>query len=153
MPTKKEVHFKITRPRLQVAQVQAAAQDAWAEMRTPGTKAHANAVAHGLKPESLPSKLNQVLVLRSEAAGVGTVDLAVVAIGLASKAAWDLWQYVVLPHIRERWGDKALEERKKAAAKSEAALTKKTAAPKRSKAAVENKTAKPAKKTSKQTRR
>lgn len=112
MSTEQELCFRLDRERLRITDVQATAREAWKQMRLPGTVAHANALARGIDPQSLPKQLDRVIELRPGGAGVGTVDLIVVAAG---KVAWDLWKYVILAYIRHHWGDHALKEKRAAA--------------------------------------
>jgi glycogen synthase len=61
---------------------------------------------------------------------MGGVDLLILA---ASHVAAQIWQHVLLPQIRERWGDKAIAAKNaadKAAARKAAAATKPPAPPK-----------------------
>lgn len=137
MAEKQEVCFRIGREGLRIADVQAAAREAWKQMREPGTLAHANALARGVDPQTLPSQLDRVLRLRPNGAGISTVDVLVMVAGsgagtVGAKIAWDLWKYVVLAHIRYRWGDHALREkraelRRAAAAKKTTTKNKKAA--------------------------
>jgi hypothetical protein len=109
-PPPRERHYQIAdRRKLDVGAIQAAAKAAWVEMRVPGSASHSNAQSHGLTPSELPPNLNEVLRIRSAAAGVGSVD--VVVAGFLGKVGWDLWRYVVMPYIESRWGVGVIREK------------------------------------------
>lgn len=112
---KSEIYFRIAQQdKIRISDIQEAVLEAWRQMRRPGTTEHANFVAHGFGQVNLPKRLSDVVDVRPDGAGVGTVDLIVV---LSGKAALDIWKYVLLPHIRDIWGDDALK-RKRATVKS-----------------------------------
>jgi hypothetical protein len=114
MPAKEE-HFDVERvPGLQAASIRRSANEAWLQMRTPGSRANANALSHGIDPTKLPDDLGDVLEIRPDGAGV--VTTGIVVSGLLGKIAWDVWKFVLLPHIREMWGDTALKKRNAGAA-------------------------------------
>ena len=143
MKTRKEARFELNRAiNIRASDIQSAAQEALEQARMPGTVAHANALANELDPGALPENIRDALKVRSEGVGVGTVDA--IAVLYMSKAGWDLWKHVVLPHLRARWGDRAIvaKERERAAAsaakrvaaKGKAVGRKKSAAKKAKKA-------------------
>lgn len=125
MSEKQVLCFRIGRDDLRIVEVQATAKEAWKQMREPGTVAHANALARGIDPQTLPKQLDRVIELRPNGAGISSVDLIVtIASSVGAKAGLDLWKYVALAHIRDRWGDHALKEMR--AAKRSAARKKPT---------------------------
>lgn len=93
-----------------VTDVQAAVNDAWIDIQVEGTEANARAKRAGIEVSSLPAEVAKLLGIRPSAAGIGTVDFVLVALG---PVAWDVWKHVLLPQIRERWGDNAIKEKKK----------------------------------------
>lgn len=114
--SKSVVYFRIARrDKTRIADIQQAVREAWRQMRRPGTTAHANAVACGFDRVELPKRLTDVVTVRPDGAGAATVDMIVV---LSGKVAWDIWKYVLLPHIRDIWGDGALKRKQVAAEKS-----------------------------------
>lgn len=102
--------------------IQAASLKAWADVRVPGSISNARATEAGVNIEALPQSLNAMLKIHPSGAPLIDVDFVVTAIGsgAAAKIGMDMWKYVLLPHIREKFGDKAIAV-KKAAAKKTAA--------------------------------
>jgi hypothetical protein len=94
---------------LDVGKIQTAANEAWAEMKIPGSELHAMARAHGLTGSKLPRSLEQVLQIRPAGAGIGAVEMVVA--GYLGKAAWDLWKYIVMPYIEDHWGVGVIREK------------------------------------------
>jgi hypothetical protein len=115
--------------RLDIALIQAAVSEAWADMHVRGSASYASAQEHGLNISVLPRNLKQVLQVRPAGAGIGSVDMVVA--GFLGKAAWDMWRYVVMPYIEGRWGVGVIRE-KLAAEKRVAAIRGKKAAKKKS---------------------
>ena len=110
-----------------VKDVQQAVRAAWADLAVEGSTAREQAIDAGIDLDALPAELDGFVDVQPAAAGMGGVDLLILA---ASHAAVQLWQYVLLPQIRERWGDKSIAA-KNAAAKKAAAAAKTPAAPRK----------------------
>jgi hypothetical protein len=109
-----ELQFVLLRPnKIRITDIQETVIEAWRRMGRPGTIEHANSLAYGLDRTDLPRRLADMVTLRPDGAGVGTVDLIVV---LSGKVAWDLWKHVLLPHIRDVWGDDALKRKRASSA-------------------------------------
>lgn len=107
-----ELHFRIARRnKVSITDIQSAIREAWRQISKPGTTEYANFRANGLDRFELPGRLSNLITVRPDGAGVAGVDVIIV---LSGKVAWDLWKHVLLPHIRDRWGDDALK-RKRAA--------------------------------------
>ena len=85
------------------------AEEAWRDMGEEGTAANASARQAGIAVGRLPKKLNQVLLIKS---GAGIQSEHVEVVWVLGKMAMDVWRYVVLPHIRDVFGDRALKEEK-----------------------------------------
>lgn len=106
---------------LSVKDVQDAVRAAWADMRIEGSMARQLAIDAGIDIDALPETAAGFVDVKPAAAGIAGVDLIILA---ASHAAVQLWQHVLLPQIRERWGDKAIARKNSVAA----AVAKKAAA-------------------------
>jgi len=85
------------------------AEEAWRDVGEEGTAGNASAKQSGIVVGRLPKKLNQVLLIKS-GAGIQSEHFEVVWV--LGKMAMDVWRYVVLPHIRDVLGDRALKEGK-----------------------------------------
>jgi hypothetical protein len=100
-------HYQVTRTGgIGLSELQATTREAWKLMRTPGSSAHADALANGIDLEGLPKHLREMVEIRPDGAGIVTVEGVVV--GYLCRAAWDVWKHVLLPQIRRKWGDEAL---------------------------------------------
>ncbi len=111
---------------LSVKDVQDAVRTAWADLRVEGSAARQLAIDAGIDIDDLPATAAGFVDVKPAAAGIAGVDLIILA---ASHAAVQLWQHVLLPQIRERWGDKAIAKKNAAAtaaAKKAAAAAKKS---------------------------
>jgi hypothetical protein len=111
---------------LSVKDVQDAVRAAWADLRVEGSTARQLAIDAGIDIDDLPDTAAGFVDVKPAAAGIAGVDLIILA---ASHAAVQLWQHVLLPQIRERWGDKAIAKKNAAAtaaAKKAAAAAKKS---------------------------
>jgi hypothetical protein len=119
-----ELHFRITRrDEISITDIQTAMREAWRQIGKPGTTEYANYRANRLDRFELPGKLGRLVAVRPDGAGIAGVDVIIV---LSGKVAWDLWKHVLLPHLRDRWGDDALKRKRTALprAKSGAASIK-----------------------------
>ena len=105
---------------LSVKDVQDAVRAAWADMRVTGSTAHQLAIDAGIDIDALPDLATGFVDVKPAAAGMGGVDLIILA---ASHAAVQVWQHVLLPQIRERWGDKAIARKNAATAAAKKAAT------------------------------
>ena len=111
---------------LSVKDVQDTVRTAWADLRAEGSAARQLAIDAGIDIGALPETVAGFVDVKPAAAGIAGVDLIILA---ASHAAVQLWQHVLLPQIRERWGDKAIAKKNAAAtaaAKKAAAAAKKS---------------------------
>lgn len=117
---KKQLRFRVNpESGASVGDIEVAIQEAWVESRITGSIAHANAVAHGIDPASLPEDPAAHLKVERDA-GIATVEAATIV--FLSKVAWDVWSHVAMPHIRRLWGDRAIaaaEKKKRAVAQKE----------------------------------
>ncbi len=129
-----KIEIAIDKGVLSVKDVQDAVRAAWDDLRVPGSTVHQLALDAGIDIDALPATPAGFVDAQPAAAGMGGVDLIILA---ASHAAVQIWQHVLLPQIRERWGDKAIA-RKNAQAK---AAAKKAAAPAPAKGRAAKKTA------------
>jgi hypothetical protein len=116
METEVVEYVIVDKAKLSVADIQRDALAAWADVRTAGTTANANAKAAGIDVESLPASLEDVVRIKAGGAGVGSIDLVIA--GVLAKIALDFWRHVLLPHIRETFGDNAIKAKKAEAKKS-----------------------------------
>ena len=100
---------------LSIAQLQRLSEEIWAEMKRPGSLAHARAAEAGYDAATLPASLKGVVTIAPSGAGLdpGTIALIVTA---GTVVARDLWKKVLLPQIEDRWGKGAIK-RKNAEAK------------------------------------
>lgn len=122
MSSEEQQYVISDKSKLSIGDVQAAAKTAWVDLHTQGSAARARAEANGIDVDALPESLDEVIRIRSAGAGFGSLDLV---LGALAPIGWDLWKHVLLPHIRERWGDNAIKA-KNAAAKKAATAAKKT---------------------------
>jgi len=124
-----EDHYVIAdKAALSVKDVQDAVRSAWDDLRIEGTVVRQLALDAGIDLAKLPATPTGFVDVRPGAAGIGGVELIILA---ASHAAVQLWQHVLLPQIRDRWGDKAIARKNAAdaAAAKKAAADAKAAAP------------------------
>ncbi|MCU1315200.1 MAG: hypothetical protein JWN63_522 [Candidatus Acidoferrum typicum] len=119
----KELQYEVTQDSgATISSVRKLAREVWHELQTEGSEAREDAKRAGIDLETIPSTLEKGLELRPSGAAFEPGSMALVVSGMllhvAGQASLDLWKYVLLPRIRERWGDHALRERKQPAKKS-----------------------------------
>src|SRR5262249_31326318 len=106
------------------------AREVWREIHDEGSLAREEAERAGIPLGALPESMERVLSLKASGAGFEPGSVVLVVTGMllngASRVALDVWKHVVLPRIREKWGDHALKLRKPA--RKTVARTKKAAA-------------------------
>jgi hypothetical protein len=85
----------------------------WADLKSRSSGAYDEAVKHGIDVNALPENVVQAIELRKSSAGLDPnyTDLVVTLVN--SKVALDVWTYILLPWLRDKFGDKALEARRK----------------------------------------
>ncbi len=103
---------------LSVKDVQDAVREAWSDLRIDGSAARQLALDADIDVDALPKLAIGFVDVKPAGAGMGGVDLLILA---ASHVAAQIWQHVLLPQIRERWGDKAIAAKNAAARKTAAA--------------------------------
>jgi len=100
-----------------VADIQKEVHIAWNQLHDPQSIIAHNAVRFGIEPSQLPEKLEDILSVRPSGQGLDPSTIAIIVAIINSSAvstvAKDIWKYVILPHIRDRFGDNAIEELKK----------------------------------------
>lgn len=109
-----------------LADLQREAQSILADVGVEGTVANMRAKNAGLDLELLKAASDKHLKFKPAGAGITGVDVVLV---LLSKIGYDLWKKVLLPHILEKWGAKAIKARE-ASASPPAKTEKPKAAPK-----------------------
>lgn len=94
-----------------VADIYAAAEEAWRDMVTPGTRSFAAAEKAGIDLTTLPERMEEAVEIRPYGAGVGSVELVVVGIlGKMAYDAWkDIWKHILFPRIKKAYAIEPIE--------------------------------------------
>lgn len=105
-----------------IEKIRKLAREVWRELREEGSLAREEAERAGILLEDIPENMEEVLTLKPSGAGFEPGSVALIAAGMvlhgAGRAALDVWKYVLLPRIREKWGDHALKRQSQAAKKA-----------------------------------
>jgi hypothetical protein len=100
-----------------IAKLQNEANIAWEQLHKPNSSAAQSAINHSIDLSQLPSKLEDALKILPSGQGIDPTTIAIIVAIVNSPAvataARDIWKYVILPHIRDKFGDEAIKERKK----------------------------------------
>ncbi len=107
-----------------VEAIRASARKVWGELHQPGSLAREEAERAGIPLDDVPEDMEEALSLKPSGAGFEPASVALVVTGMllhgAGRASLDIWKYVLLPRIREKWGDRALKDQKTKAVRSAA---------------------------------
>lgn len=102
-----------------ITSVKAAVQEFWEALLDPANDDHQNIIDKGINPSQLPHDLTQILSMKKSAAGFDASIVDMVVTFASGSVAKDLWTYIILPHLRDKFGDTALKKRAKKDKKSE----------------------------------
>jgi predicted NAD-dependent protein-ADP-ribosyltransferase YbiA (DUF1768 family) len=94
----------------------------WADLHRKGSPTYARAIASGIETAALPTNIEEYIDFKKSAAGLdhSVVDFVVMLAGTEAakvvgrgviKVSSQLWDLVLLPLIRRKWGDEALKEK------------------------------------------
>lgn len=83
----------------------------WNELRADGATRDA-ALARGINVDDVPDRRDAISVT-TDAAGFTPVETAIIVAfaPVAAKVARDIWEHIILPRIRQRYGQNALEKK------------------------------------------
>lgn len=98
---------------LSAEQIQQEIANFWAELET-SSELRAELASAGISDELLLSvNPSDAITVRVDSSGVDpvTVSLVIVFAPTANQALKDVWTTVVLPRIRRRWGDDAINDK------------------------------------------
>ena len=102
-----------SRGQLSVEQIQQEIAKFWAELET-SPELQAELAATGISREVLrDSNPNDAITVRVDSSGVDpvSVSLIIVFAPAANRVLKDVWTTVLLPRIRRRWGDNAINDK------------------------------------------
>ena len=96
-----------------ITSVKAITQELWGALLDPTSDDHKNMLGKGINPLELPHDLTQILSMKKSAAGFDASIVDMVVTFASGSVAKDLWTYIILPHLRNKFGDTALKKRAK----------------------------------------
>lgn len=111
----------VEKGRISLAEIQREARNAISDIAVEGTAANLRAKEAGINVSALSGDADSMLTFKPAAAGIGTVEIVLLALG---PVAYDIWKHVVLAHIRDKWGDHAIKAKRAAAKAAEKASVK-----------------------------
>ena len=106
--------YVIDNPSITLPKLNAEIAALWSALLTPESQVRKNAEAIGIPCDSLPREHGDIIAVDRSAAGLemSLIEFIVTLTGTsaAQRVGRDLWVYVILPWLRQKYGDKALRE-------------------------------------------
>lgn len=106
--------LRYSRGLLSVEQIQQEITKFWAELET-SQEIQAELAAEGISRDILPDNLKDAITVGVDSSGVDpvSVTLIIAFAPTGNRILKDVWNAVLLPRIRHRWGDNAINDKKR----------------------------------------
>lgn len=82
----------------------------WNSLHNVNSPEYKHALDNGFDPSTFPADVKDFFTLSKAGAGFEASAVDLIVTFLSGSAAKDLWTYIILPQLRHKFGDKALEK-------------------------------------------